>query len=276
MDANEAKFLGALLVAVCVVTVILVFFIITITRYHRQNLRLYREKLALEIETLERERARIATDLHDHLGPILSAVKLQASVLNPTDEQDRCIIIKLKQHVDSIVESIRMIANDLRPNTLERKGLTGALRAYIGEINHVHSMKVSLETTAERVVLTKEQELHVFRMIQEIIHNSLKHSGASCCTVRMQHMKTGLRIRIVDDGSGFDFENKLRESSGCGLKNLVNRVELLKGALKAAIKTGGGTVYIIDIPLKNYEQRKDQSSDCRRPGDIQRWAAIGS
>jgi two-component system, NarL family, sensor kinase len=257
MDANEAKLLGALLVVACVVGLILVFFIITISRYHRQKLRLYKEKIALEIETREKERARIASDLHDHLGPILSVVKLQASVLESRNEEDRDVIDELKANVDGIVESIRIISNDLRPNVLERLGIYKAIGQFVSSMNDVSSVHIVYKPSGNERGIPKDMELHVFRIVQEVVHNVIKHSKAKNASIVVERKIGKLSLQVSDNGCGFDFEQRLAEEAGSGLRNIVNRVELLKASLIAESRKGRGAFYRIDIPIKEDNERKD-------------------
>jgi two-component system, NarL family, sensor kinase len=254
MDANEAKFLGALFVAACIVGLILVFFIITITRYHRQNLRLYKERIALEIDTREKERARIATDLHDHLGPILSVVKFQASVLESRNEEDKKVIDALKANVNGIVESIRVISNDLRPNVLERLGIYKAIGQFVSSMNDVTPIHISYTSRGTGREIPKAMELHVFRIVQETVHNTVKHSEASSMKINIDRRRERLVLQLSDNGRGFDFEQCLEQEQGSGLRNIVNRVELLKASLVAEGRPGEGSYYRIDIPIHEDEQ----------------------
>src|SRR5688500_14020752 len=101
MDTQETKIYIAILIGAAVLAVILGYFFYTIIRHHKKVLALTKEKIQIEINTLEKERKRIAADLHDELGPLLSSVKLQMSCLNTTDEEDLGIIRKSNDHVDN-------------------------------------------------------------------------------------------------------------------------------------------------------------------------------
>ena len=94
MDTQEKELYQSILIVVGVVGIILLYFIITIIRYQRRSLKLHKEKIQAEIDTLEKERRRIASDLHDELGPLLSAVKLQINSLNTTDPDDEAVNLK--------------------------------------------------------------------------------------------------------------------------------------------------------------------------------------
>jgi signal transduction histidine kinase len=95
--------------------VVLIYFIVTIVRHQRRNIRLYKSKILAEITTLEKERARIASDLHDELGPILSAVKFKINSLDIHNDEDQNLLDKSNKNIDEIIRRMREISNDLLP-----------------------------------------------------------------------------------------------------------------------------------------------------------------
>src|ERR1044072_2257014 len=105
MHPQEKELYQSVLIVVGVVGIILLYFIITIIRYQRRSLKLHKEKIQAEIDTLEKERRRIASDLHDELGPLLSAVKLQINSLNTNEPGDQEIIAKSSVHLDNIIRN---------------------------------------------------------------------------------------------------------------------------------------------------------------------------
>ena len=123
MDTQETKIYIAALIAAGVLGIILVYFIVTIIRQQRKTQKLHRDKIEAEILTLEKERGRIAADLHDDLGPILSAIKFKINSVDLHSEEDKKIMEKASTHVDETIRRIREISYDLMPNTLIRKGL---------------------------------------------------------------------------------------------------------------------------------------------------------
>src|SRR5690349_24197323 len=115
MGPHEKEFYQSLLIVVAVVGIILLYFIITIIRYQRRSLRLHKEKIQAEIDTLEKERRRIASDLHDELGALLAAVKLQINSLDTNEPGDQQVIQSSSQHIDTIIGKLREISNNLMP-----------------------------------------------------------------------------------------------------------------------------------------------------------------
>src|SRR5580698_5525115 len=117
-----------------IITIIIVYFFVSIIRYHRRYMRLQREKIFAEITIQENERKRIAGDLHDSLGPLLSAVKLNIGSVEVPLEEDRVVLEKTGKYLDEIIGSMRQISYDLLPNTLERKGLIEAIREFVSQV----------------------------------------------------------------------------------------------------------------------------------------------
>ena len=173
MDAHETSIFSAVLITSIVLGVVLIYFIITIVRHQRRNLQLYKLKILAEITTLENERARIAADLHDELGPILSAVKFKINSLDITFEDDQVILDKSNKNIDDIIRRMREISNDLLPNTLLRKGLIAALEESIDNLNKTNTLDI-IFIHHEIPDYPKEKAINIYRIIQEIIHNTIK------------------------------------------------------------------------------------------------------
>src|ERR1700754_4559399 len=140
----ETKILNITLLVSLIITVIIIYFFVSIIRYHRRYMRLQREKIFAEITIRENERKRIAVDLHDSLGPLLSAVKLNINSVDVDKAADRAVLDKTGGYLDEIIGSMRRISHDLLPNTLERKGLLEAIREFINQVNTKHSVDIQL------------------------------------------------------------------------------------------------------------------------------------
>jgi len=248
MDANETKIYIALLIAAGVLALIIIFFIVTIIIHKKKIVALYKQKIKAEISTLESERKRIASDLHDDLGPLLSAVKLQVNSLDAASPGDHQIISKASTNMDSILSKIREIANNLVPNVLIRNGLIKALDNYIENINQTGKLLINVDYDNFKR-LPAESEVHVYRMIQEIIHNTIKHSGATVCSLLFKLEQQKLKISFSDNGKGFDYEKLSKTNLGFGLQNILSRTEIMEGELFIDTKPGHGVNYLIEIPI---------------------------
>ncbi|HEY0677724.1 MAG TPA: ATP-binding protein [Chitinophagaceae bacterium] len=230
------------------IAIIIVFFIVSIVRYHRRYVRLQRKRIFAEITIQENERRRIATDLHDSLGPLLSSVKLQINSIEIQDPEDQQIIHKAGRHLDEIISSIREISYNLLPNTLQRKGLSDAIKEFIGHINSRHVLNIRFYQVKE-ITIPPEKEIHLFRMIQEIVHNTLKHAKAKDLQIALGEESGNILILTKDDGIGFDIEKAKKETTGLGLKSIESRAEILQGVISMESIPGQGTSYFVKIPL---------------------------
>jgi len=248
MDPNETKVYTAILIAAGVLGIILIFFVITIIRHQRRTIRLHKEKIEAEIKTLEKERKRIASDLHDDLGPLLSAVKMHLHSLEVNAPDDVELITKSNSYIDTILVRVREISNDLVPHVLIRKGLVSAINEFINNLRSVQATQIDF-LSEENIQLSQEKEIHLFRIVQEIVNNTLKHANAKNLLIEFRSDNNKLFMLFKDDGIGFNYPQASGNGAGLGLKNILSRVEVLKGELYIEAKTLQGTRYSIEIPL---------------------------
>jgi signal transduction histidine kinase len=244
----EAKVLNITLFVSLILGIIIVYFFVSIIRYHRRYVKLQRDKIFAEITIRENERKRIAGDLHDSLGPLLSAVKLNISSVEVESVDDREVLEKTGRYLDEIIGSMRRISHDLLPSTLERKGLLEAIREFLLQVKNKQSVNIQLYVVKE-ITVPKEKEIHIFRMIQEIVHNTIKHAHAHNLQIGFSEEGGHLLCLTKDDGQGFDKEKVLSGSLGLGLRSLESRCEILNGILTLDSTPGGGTNYFIKIPV---------------------------
>ncbi len=248
MYAPEATILSTILITFVVFGGIIGFFIFSMIKQHRKNIEMYKSKLSAEITTLEKERARISADLHDDLGPMLSVIKMKVSSIdvNPEDEP---LLEEAEGYIDGVIKKIRLISNDLLPGTLLRKGLVFAIQEFIQIIGSAKNMKISF-THDTIPSLPRELCVNLYRIVQEITHNAVKHSGADHLKISLNVINDKLILVCSDNGKGFDYNKAGKERSGLGLRNLWSRTELLHGDLYLESNPGEGTTYTIEFPLK--------------------------
>lgn len=227
--------------------VIIIFFITSIIRYHRRYIHLQRERITAEIKLLENERKRIATDLHDSLGPLLSTVKLNISSVEVSDPRDKQVIGKSSKYIDEIISSMRQISYDLLPNTLERKGLLEAIREFTDHLGQSGLLTVHVYAM-NHISSDPDRDIHIFRIVQEIIHNTLKHAEARRLDIGFSEDEKELLLLVHDNGKGFNVE-QARDSRGLGLKSLEIRTDIMHGSINIRSNPGEGTHYYIRIPV---------------------------
>jgi len=248
MDTQEAKVYVAILIIAGILTTILVFFLVTLIRHQKRNIKLHKEKIVAEITTLENERKRVSADLHDGLGPLLSTVKFQIKSVEVTDQGDRQLISSAGTHIDDMLVKIREIANDLRPTVLVRGGLAKAIEEFAAGINLSKVTSVVCDTGNYVNALDKDMEMHLYRIVQEIVNNAIKHAGSPTIDIKLKSENNKISLQISDFGKGFDMQEILKKSNGLGLRNIMSRVEMLGGDIYIDTSNGKGTVYSIEIP----------------------------
>jgi len=250
MHPEEKDIYKFVIIVASVLGIIIAYFIFSIIRHQRRTLRLNQEKIQAEITTMENERRRIASDLHDELGPLLSAVKLQINSLDYPNDEDRVLIAKAGNHIDEIIRKLRDISNNLMPNTLIRKGLTAAIEEFVASINQVNTqqLQISFEHHIKQPI-PKEKEIHLYRIIQEIIHNTLKHANASLLSIKIRTNENRLFLLTEDNGMGFDYATRRKENVGLGLHNLGSRTEIMGGQLNIITEPGKGMRCVFEIPI---------------------------
>lgn len=248
MDTTQIQVLKIVFGAVIVLGFVIFYFVYTFIKQQKKITAWQQERIKAEIDTLENERKRIAADLHDELGPMLSAVKLQVNHLDVADEAERLLLQKSSSQIDEIIHRFREISYDLLPNTLVRKGLVKATEEFISKMSA--SNKLNIQFSCNTVFnLPKEKEINIYRVIQEIVHNTIKHANASFLKLSFTEEEKHLVIKTSDDGTGFINNQKNKETAGLGLMNIESRVSILNGTLTLQTEPGKGTSFLIRIPL---------------------------
>lgn len=205
------------------------------------------------LEGQETERKRVAIDLHDRLGGILSMVKLHFSAVeekieveNPSKEK----FLSASELLDLAAGEVRNISHNLMSGVLAKFGLVPALQDLQTRISDTGKLKVDLLTNNFKGGLDGEQELQLYRIVQELMSNILKHSGAKEANIHLNETEDNVNLIVEDDGIGFDSEN-LGKESGIGLSNLKARVAKLDGTFHIDSGKGAGTTISIDIPVSD-------------------------
>lgn len=198
----------------------------------------------------ENERQRIASDLHDGVGQMMSAAKINlsniASNLTFSSEEEKLRFDNAVKLVDDSCAEVRVVSHNIMPNSLLRNSLADAVRAFISKIDQ-DAIKINLYTEGLNERINEDVEVMLYRVIQEAINNVIKHAQAD--TLDMTLIKEGneLTATIEDNGKGFDVGKT--KDGGVGLKSIKSRVEYLKGTVEWDSKVGRGTAVAIHIPL---------------------------
>lgn len=206
------------------------------------------ERYRSMMEAREEERTRIAKDLHDGVGGLLSGVKLSLAQMQERlalNENDALIFARSLDMLDGSMQEIRRVSHAMMPPSLQQFGLTAAIRDYTEAINSMKTIEVVLQVVGrEPESFTLDKQLMIYRIIQELVNNVLKHAHANRCLIQLVYAET-LSITVEDDGVGFS--NK--STHGAGISNIRQRVEFLKGNIDWEGQTGHGTSVWVEIPV---------------------------
>jgi len=205
-------------------------------------------KIKAIMQTEEYERKRIAEDLHDGIGPLLSTIKLNLARANRSEHPGE-LIESSQQHIDHISNELRNITYNLVPTSLETFGLGVAVKEFLEKMKSGGHIKIKYYEHGEITRLNKNSQLFVFRTIQEILNNSIKHSQGSEITVQLVAHEDMLMVMVEDNGTGFNFEEAFAKTGSRGLKNIRDRIAAVNGSLAVSSDMNSGTTFTIEIPF---------------------------
>jgi two-component system, NarL family, sensor kinase len=199
----------------------------------------------------EEERSRIAKDLHDGLGGMLSGTKLsfinmkENLVLTPENavQFDKSISM-----LDNTIADLRKVAHNLMPEALVKFGLQEAVRDFCNSIQSSTNLKVVYQPLGDNRKLSNTAEVFTYRIIQELVNNAVKHANATQIIVQLTNNNNKVGIAVEDDGKGFDV-NALANSKGAGMDNIKYRVQYFNGTIDTVTSAGNGTSVNIELSV---------------------------
>jgi signal transduction histidine kinase len=193
------------------------------------------------IRAEEEQRGRIARELHDGLGQMMTAVNIELQVLReaaPPEVHAR--VDDVRALSAQVMAEMRRIAQDLRPAILDEMGLGEAVRALVGRMSRHGQLRIELALSGALEVLPADSAIACYRLVQEALNNVLRHSGASAAKVSLERTGDHLDVEIVDDGKGIDPEAADAAGGGSGLMGLEERIRAIGGSFSfGPVETGG-------------------------------------
>lgn len=206
-----------------------------------------RETLKKLIMVQDHERKRIAEELHDSIGPLLAAIRINFLRSVKAEREQRsadALVAKTENIIDDSIDEIRNIAHQLMPKGLSSKGLVTLLTEYFDDLRNIYSVKIEFGSDIT-AALNGDIQLNLYRIISELVLNAAKHSRANAIAVSMETPDHEIRLAILDDGIGF---SPAQKASGLGLKSIESRVSYLKGIMEIKTSPGDGSCIKITIP----------------------------
>jgi PAS domain S-box-containing protein len=213
-----------------------------------------REILSAIIQTEEKERGRLARDLHDGLGPLLSSLKLYVKVLGITTDQEKRtqMLRNTNEVIDESMILIKEISNNLSPHVLNDFGLASAIQSFCKKITFTKEIEIKFDSNVFDHRFEKNVEGVLFRVLKELVNNTIKHALATRIEIFLLRTENTLSLVYSDNGIGFDFKKMLdNKTSGMGISNIVNRINSINGRFLFESQTGRGIQLKMDVELKS-------------------------
>lgn len=205
-----------------------------------------KKRLQTEIAARENERARIAHDLHDEVGALLSTTKLYLTVKQSSSDIAEQAKQTAAELLDEAVLKLRSIAQNLLPENLKLFGLVKAIEHSCRQIDNAGTIKIDFQHQLDYRLPT-EVEIHLYRIVQELLNNAIKHAKATQVLVSLFHKLDSLILTYKDNGVGFVVE-ETKKTGGLGLTTLDSRVQMLQGEMQLKSTAGKGVSIVIIFP----------------------------
>ncbi len=220
---------------------------------HIQQLEMDKQLIAVDamLKGQEEERSRLAKDLHDGLGGLLSGVKYSLSNMkdNLIVTPDNMVVFERSlDMLDTSIKELRRVAHNMMPEMLTKYGLDEALKEYTNAVNGTNLLSVKYQSLGMEYRIDKSIEIIVYRIVQELLNNILKHAEATEAFIQLIREDSRLNIVVEDNGKGFDAAI-LKENKGAGWTSIRSRVEYLKGQMDLHSEQGKGTLVNIEFKV---------------------------
>ncbi len=215
---------------------------------------LEKEKQLLASEAVikgqDEERGRLAKDLHDGLGGLLSGVKFSLTNMKSNvilDADSALVFERSLDMLDHSISELRRVAHNMMPEVLVKFGLSEALKSYCASLSESQLFTIDFQSIGMENRLTSNMEIFIYRIVQELLNNAAKHAKATQVLVQLARQNDEISITVEDDGVGFDITS-IKRSAGAGWANIRSRIEYLKGKLDVQSTPGEGTSVLITVP----------------------------
>lgn len=249
MHTQENALYYTLLISGTVLLIIMSILTATIIRYHRRSIVIRKELKGRGMIILESERKRLTYDLHDALAPLMTAIHIRLNLLEPDKEYNTSLIAEMKVLLKQTAERIKEVSGNLVPKSLQAEGLSVALKDLANMMSVSNKVVIRYHENKHIPRMEEERELHVYRMVEEILNNAGRHATAKKINLNVSCSADTIKINVKDDGIGFNPALLPEEKLGLGLRHILFRSEILKGEIFFESTPHAGTSYLIIIPI---------------------------
>lgn len=256
LTKNKNKFVLVSVSGIILLLILLALWLFYAQRQKLKNIQISKleqahdiAKLQALIEGEEKERIRLAQDLHDGINGDLSSIKFQLSSINTEvlSSENKSLFNKAIDMIDYSCDQVRNISHNLSPTAINDFGLINSVKNYCSKLEQFHPIKINFQHFGNELKLSKNIETVIYRIIQELVNNITKHAKATEALVQINSHEDNLFITVEDNGIGF---NQSQKNTGIGLKNIASRIAFLNATLEEE-HNPNGTTFSINIDLKN-------------------------
>ena len=256
MEISELTYI--ILIGIGIILSLIVFLVFVWIQFYRRNtnytsntktleLQFQQQLLQSQLEMQEQTFNTISREIHDNVGQVLSLAKVQLNIIDQSESLDRNLLADAKDSVSKAMTDLRDIAKSLNSERIQLSSLPEITSHELQRINRSGIMLTSIIVEGQEQNMQEQKKLIIFRIIQEALHNILKHSQAKNIDVNFCYEPDKLKIDITDNGIGFDKE-LITKKDGLGLQNIVNRATLIGGEAHINSIINKGTVITIISP----------------------------
>jgi signal transduction histidine kinase len=206
------------------------------------------------IQSQEQERARIGRELHDDINQRLAMLALELQQLQEDPSEVSLRLQQLRQQTVEISNDVQALSHELHSSKLEYLGVVAGIRSWCKEFGERQGMEITVKIDA-RTPIPLEIGVTLFRILQEALHNAVKHSGVKHIDVQLLERSNEIQLTIADPGKGFDVE-ATRQGRGLGLASMEERARLVKGTIAIESRPMSGTTIRVAVPITREQSQQ--------------------
>jgi two-component system NarL family sensor kinase len=254
MGYSEKEIISIVLIGSFATLLLVAFLVSFVYFYQRRHFAFLREKqqiqsqfqeelLKTQLEIQEETFRTISQEIHDNIGQTLSFIKLNLNTINPTlTESQEGKWRESKELLTKVIQELRNLSRSLNTDFIQEIGLVSAVRQQLDLLERTGLYLIELETTGDAWILPADTELVLYRVIQELLNNIVKHAEASSIRVSMHTQDQLLTVEVSDNGKGFEPDKVVvQDRPGIGLRNIINRISLIGGTATIDSAAGAGS-----------------------------------
>ena len=259
-DKNYDQIVTVVYIGTIITLLVVAFLVSFVYMYQKRHFTFNQEReqlqhkyqqalLSTRLEIQEETFKAISQEIHDNIGQALSFVKLTINtvdVYNPEAAREK--LLESKNQLSQTIQDLRDLAKSLSPDFIKELGLPGAIGQQVHFLQKTGLYQAHLTVTGSEYKNQTQEELVVFRIVQELLNNIVKHADATAVAVNMLYQPDKLTITVSDNGKGFDTSKESTAGKGLGLQNMLSRMSLIKGYITVDSAPGMGTKAMIELP----------------------------